>query len=110
MANVKGGRWFVTIDRHTRAEKLDSYWLELIMAMVGEQFENYGDNICGAVVNVRQKGDKVPHPLHSQLTRRSLLYLGGFVDKRCFARRGQFPHRSDHQGQTEAARQGTCQI
>ncbi len=29
------------------------------MAMVGEQFESHGDNICGAVVNVRQKGDKV---------------------------------------------------
>lgn len=29
------------------------------MAIVGEQFEEYGDHICGAVVNVRQKGDKV---------------------------------------------------
>ena len=26
---------------------------------MGEQFEDLGDFICGAVVNVRQKGDKV---------------------------------------------------
>lgn len=30
-----------------------------LMAMVGEQFEEYSDQICGSVVNVRNKGDKV---------------------------------------------------
>ena len=29
------------------------------MATVGEQFDEFGDYVCGAVVNVRQKGDKV---------------------------------------------------
>lgn len=29
------------------------------MAIIGEQFEDLGEYICGAVVNVRQKGDKV---------------------------------------------------
>uniref|UniRef100_A0A915EIS0 eIF-4F 25 kDa subunit n=1 Tax=Ditylenchus dipsaci TaxID=166011 RepID=A0A915EIS0_9BILA len=57
--NVNGGRWLVIVDKHKRAQKLDNYWLELMMAIVGEQFEEYGDQICGAVVNVRQKGDKV---------------------------------------------------
>lgn len=42
-----------------RNQMLDSYWLELLMAIVGEQFEGFGEFICGAVVNVRQKGDKV---------------------------------------------------
>lgn len=28
------------------------------MAIIGEQFEDLGEYICGAVVNVRQKGDK----------------------------------------------------
>lgn len=42
-----------------RQQKLDHYWLEVMMAVIGEQFEELGDHICGAVVNVRQKGDKV---------------------------------------------------
>lgn len=57
--NVNGGRWLVIVDKHKRSVKLDQYWLELMMAIIGEQFEDYGNDICGAVVNVRQKGDKV---------------------------------------------------
>jgi len=57
--NVKGGRWLVVVDKQKRNVKLDQYWLELMMAIIGEQYEEYGDFICGAVVNVRQKGDKV---------------------------------------------------
>lgn len=57
--NVKGGRWLVVVDKQKRSVKLDQYWLELMMAIIGEQYEEYGDFICGAVVNVRQKGDKV---------------------------------------------------
>lgn len=57
--NVKGGRWLVVVDKQKRQQLLDHYWLELLMAIIGEQFEDYGEFICGAVVNVRQKGDKV---------------------------------------------------
>ncbi|VDM37808.1 unnamed protein product [Toxocara canis] len=57
--NVKGGRWLVVVDKQKRAQLLDHYWLELLMAIIGEQFEDNGEYICGAVVNVRQKGDKV---------------------------------------------------
>ncbi|VDM55958.1 unnamed protein product [Angiostrongylus costaricensis] len=58
-SNVKGGRWLVVVDKQRRTQLLDYYWLELLMAIVGEQFEDLGEYICGAVVNVRQKGDKV---------------------------------------------------
>ncbi|CAB3397659.1 unnamed protein product [Caenorhabditis bovis] len=57
--NVQGGRWLVVVDKQRRSHLLDHYWLELLMAIVGEQFEDLGEYICGAVVNVRQKGDKV---------------------------------------------------
>ncbi|VDM28951.1 unnamed protein product [Toxocara canis] len=57
--NIKGGRWLIVIDRQRRAQSLDEYWLELLLAITGEQFEDYGDQICGAAVNVRQRGDKV---------------------------------------------------
>ncbi|CAD5224504.1 unnamed protein product [Bursaphelenchus okinawaensis] len=57
--NVKGGRWLVIIHKAQRATKLDELWLEIMMAIIGEQFEGHGDFICGAAVNVRQKGDKI---------------------------------------------------
>lgn len=56
-ANNKGGRWLLFVDR--KAKKLDEYWMELLLAIVGEQFEEYGNDICGIVVNVRGKADKV---------------------------------------------------
>jgi len=31
----------------------------LLMAVVGKQFDDCGENVCGVVVNIRQKGDKV---------------------------------------------------
>lgn len=58
-SNVNGGRWLVIVDKQKRQNKLDQYWLEVMMAVIGEQFEELGDHICGAVVNIRQKGDKV---------------------------------------------------
>jgi len=57
--NRQGGRWLIQVPRDRRNEILDFYWLELLMAIVGEQFDDGSDQICGAVVNVRQKGDKI---------------------------------------------------
>ncbi|CAD5224506.1 unnamed protein product [Bursaphelenchus okinawaensis] len=57
--NVKGGRWMVVIHKDQRATKLDELWLEIMMDIIGERFEGHGDFICGAAVNVRQKGDKI---------------------------------------------------
>lgn len=30
-----------------------------LLLMIGEAFEEHSDEICGAVVNVRSKGDKI---------------------------------------------------
>lgn len=57
--NKDGGKWVVLVDNARRNELLDLCWLELSMAMVGEQFEDVNDHICGTVVNSRQKGDKI---------------------------------------------------
>lgn len=58
-ANREGGRWLIQVEKQRRNEVLDSFWLELLMAMVGEQFGECSEYVCGAVVNVRQKGDKI---------------------------------------------------
>jgi len=58
-SNVKGGRWLIQVDKTRRNEILDHFWLELLMAVVGEQFDDLGEYVCGVVVNIRQKGDKI---------------------------------------------------
>ncbi|KAK8917059.1 hypothetical protein KSP39_PZI022338 [Platanthera zijinensis] len=49
-----GGKWTFSCSR----SKVDTWWLYTLLAMLGEQFE-HGDEICGAVVNVRAKQEKI---------------------------------------------------
>ncbi|TKR88749.1 hypothetical protein L596_012947 [Steinernema carpocapsae] len=56
--NAKGGRWVINVDKSKRADLLDKYWMELLMALIGEQFDD-SEHICGVVVNCRAKGDKI---------------------------------------------------
>ncbi|KAF7840390.1 eukaryotic translation initiation factor 4E [Senna tora] len=51
---ANGGKWTVTFPRG----KSDTCWLYTLLAMIGEQFD-HGDEICGAVVNVRSRQDKI---------------------------------------------------
>ncbi|KAK6917270.1 Translation Initiation factor eIF- 4e [Dillenia turbinata] len=51
---ANGGKWTVTFGR----VKSDTCWLYTLLAMIGEQFD-HGDEICGAVVNVRSKQEKI---------------------------------------------------
>ncbi|KAF3791099.1 Eukaryotic translation initiation factor isoform 4E-2 [Nymphaea thermarum] len=52
---ASGGKWSVT---SSRKQNLESMWLETLMALIGEQFEE-GDEICGVVASVRQRQDKI---------------------------------------------------
>ncbi|GMT32118.1 hypothetical protein PFISCL1PPCAC_23415, partial [Pristionchus fissidentatus] len=56
--NAKGGRWLINIDKG-RAEVMDVIWLEILIAIIGEQFGEDMDMICGLVANVRAKGSKI---------------------------------------------------
>ncbi|ESN96153.1 hypothetical protein HELRODRAFT_163185 [Helobdella robusta] len=58
-SNHRGGRWIINMDKRMRNTELDSFWLETLLAMIGEGFDSYSDEICGAVVNVRMKADKL---------------------------------------------------
>ncbi|XP_059669343.1 eukaryotic translation initiation factor 4E-1-like [Cornus florida] len=49
-----GGKWTVTFAKG----KSDTCWLYTLLAMIGEQFD-HGDEICGAVVNVRNRQEKI---------------------------------------------------
>ncbi|XP_017773812.1 PREDICTED: eukaryotic translation initiation factor 4E-1A isoform X2 [Nicrophorus vespilloides] len=57
-ANKRGGRWLINLERKQRSNDLDRFWLDIILCLIGEAFEN-SDDVCGAVVNIRGKGDKI---------------------------------------------------
>jgi Eukaryotic initiation factor 4E len=50
--NANGGKWIVRL----RKGLASKYWEELILAIIGEQFD-VGQEICGAVVSVRGNED-----------------------------------------------------
>ena len=50
--NRAGGKWMVRLKKGLASR----YWEELLIAMIGEQFE-VGQEICGAVVSVRNSED-----------------------------------------------------
>ncbi|KAF8388274.1 hypothetical protein HHK36_026940 [Tetracentron sinense] len=52
---ANGGKWSVT---SSRKANLDTMWLETLMALIGEKFDE-SDEICGVVASVRQRQDKL---------------------------------------------------
>lgn len=56
-ANMDGGMWRIVLKGRERSEHLDHFWIELLMALVGEQF-GYAQYITGCVLQRRQKEDR----------------------------------------------------
>jgi len=56
-ANINGGRWIFTLSRSCRKE-LDEFWLNVQLFLIGEYF-TCSDDICGAVLNVRARTNKI---------------------------------------------------
>ncbi|KAF1962496.1 eukaryotic translation initiation factor 4E [Byssothecium circinans] len=52
-ANKRGGKWIMRF----RKGVADRYWEELLMAMVGDQFFEAGEEVCGFVLSVRSGED-----------------------------------------------------
>ncbi|CAN1841255.1 Eukaryotic translation initiation factor isoform 4E [Linum perenne] len=52
---ANGGKWSVTCGKKSL---LDTMWLETLMALIGEQFDE-SEEICGVVASVRQRQDKL---------------------------------------------------
>ncbi|EFJ11627.1 hypothetical protein SELMODRAFT_125743, partial [Selaginella moellendorffii] len=54
---ANGGKWTAAPPRGSK-QALDQFWLNTLLALIGEQFDE-GDEICGVVVSVRPRGDKL---------------------------------------------------
>ncbi|CAB3378889.1 Hypothetical predicted protein [Cloeon dipterum] len=58
-ANKNGGRWLVSLEKKQRGPELNNCWLEVMLCLIGEAFDEFSDDVCGAVMNIRPKGDKI---------------------------------------------------
>ncbi|CAG2103865.1 unnamed protein product [Medioppia subpectinata] len=58
--NKAGGRWLFTFNKKaTSGRQIDETWLEVLLCLIGEAFGEDSDQICGAVINIRAKMDKI---------------------------------------------------
>uniref|UniRef100_A0A3Q0RPY7 Eukaryotic translation initiation factor 4eb n=1 Tax=Amphilophus citrinellus TaxID=61819 RepID=A0A3Q0RPY7_AMPCI len=80
--NKRGGRWLVTLTKQQRRLDLDRYWLETLLCLVGEAFDDYSDDVCGAVVNVRTKGDKIAVWTSDYENREAITHIGRVYKER----------------------------
>jgi len=75
-SNCKGGRWLINLNKNQRATELDNFWLEVLLLMIGESFDKHSDDVNGAVVNVRGKGDKLGIWTSNATNGESILKIG----------------------------------
>lgn len=52
-ANKKGGKWIIRLKKGVA----DRYWEELLVAIVGDQFMEASEEVCGAVLSMRKEED-----------------------------------------------------
>eukprot|EP00274_Cyanoptyche_gloeocystis_P006152 CAMPEP_0196666806 /NCGR_PEP_ID=MMETSP1086-20130531/64725_1 /TAXON_ID=77921 /ORGANISM="Cyanoptyche gloeocystis , Strain SAG4.97" /LENGTH=260 /DNA_ID=CAMNT_0042004051 /DNA_START=110 /DNA_END=892 /DNA_ORIENTATION=- len=55
--NENGGKWIYHIPPKQRY-LLDHVWLEVLLALIGEQFDDF-DDVCGVVVSLRRGADRL---------------------------------------------------
>merc|ERR1712130_48309 len=53
--NRNGGKWVIIPQK----SKIDDNWLSLLLATIGETLTDAEDEICGIVVSIRKKQDKI---------------------------------------------------
>jgi len=56
--NMRGGRLVFLVRKNAKKE-LDTLWLEILLCLIGEAFGEESDQICGAVVNIRPRLDRI---------------------------------------------------
>lgn len=76
-ANNKGGKWTLVVGRNQK-EGLNKLWLDTVLCLIGEAFD-HSDEVCGAVVNVRSKGDKICELLYRSMHTCLIKFVEKFI-------------------------------
>uniref|UniRef100_A0A8D0KV88 Eukaryotic translation initiation factor 4E family member 1B n=1 Tax=Strix occidentalis caurina TaxID=311401 RepID=A0A8D0KV88_STROC len=74
--NKRGGRWLITLAKQQRHTELDRFWLETLLCLIGEMFDEYSNEVCGAVINIRAKGDKIAIWTREAENREGVTHIG----------------------------------
>jgi translation initiation factor 4E len=53
--NKRGGKWILRLKKGVA----DRYWEDLLFALVGDQFAEASDEVCGAVISMRSGEDVI---------------------------------------------------
>jgi len=80
--NRQGGRWLINFDKRSARFNLDTLWLETLLCLIGEAFDEDGDDICGAVVDIRGKMDKIAVWTGDSKNKDRILNIGKKVKER----------------------------
>lgn len=72
----------INLNKTQRNEELDRFWLEILLCLIGEAFGDSSDEVCGAVVNIRNKGDKVGVWTGNGANREGTLHIGKTLKER----------------------------
>uniref|UniRef100_A0A8D2HHJ9 Eukaryotic translation initiation factor 4E n=1 Tax=Urocitellus parryii TaxID=9999 RepID=A0A8D2HHJ9_UROPR len=80
--NKRGGRWLVSLSKQQRHIDLDRLWLETLLCLIGESFEEHSTEVCGAVINIRTKGDKIAMWTREAENEASVLHIGHVYKER----------------------------
>jgi len=56
--NSRGGKWVIMVKSSQRGTKLNSLWLNSVLAVIGSSLDDC-DEICGVVVSIRKQSDKI---------------------------------------------------
>ncbi|XP_016933630.2 eukaryotic translation initiation factor 4E1 [Drosophila suzukii] len=73
-ANKEGGRWIMLLDKASKGF-IDKLWHDLLLCMIGECFQ-FSDEICGVVINVRNKANKLSLWTKDSRNSRAILSIG----------------------------------
>jgi translation initiation factor 4E len=80
--NRSGGRWLINLDKKQRISCLDNFWLEVMLCLIGETFDDSSKYVNGAVVSVRNKGDKIGMWLGDSTQGPAIITVGKKVKER----------------------------
>ncbi|XP_034868182.1 eukaryotic translation initiation factor 4E type 1B [Mirounga leonina] len=80
--NKRGGRWLVSLAKQQRHSELDRLWLETLLCLIGESFEEHSREVCGAVINIRTKGDKIAVWTREAENQAGVLHIGQVYKER----------------------------
>jgi len=81
--NKRGGRWLFTFHKNKiTSRQLDEMWLEVLLCLIGEAFGEESDQVCGAVINIRAKMDKISVWTADAKNSQAILKIGRTVKQR----------------------------